>query len=187
MSKTIKDAIKQLAGDKQQEIYSLVAKVSKVDADERTCEVVPIDDPDDIIFGVRLQSVLNGSTGFVIVPKVDSEVIVTFLNPSTGYVALVAEVEKLELVVGDKKLTHTDQGIEIASNLNVKDGNNELDLDQQGIKIGNSTASLKSILTDILVQLSSFKVQVVGVVGTVEPSHVAQFQIIQGQLNSFLK
>lgn len=186
MSAGIKEAIAKLAKNNE-EVYSLVAKVTKVDSSKRVCEVVPIDDEDDKLYGVRLQASLEQTDGLVVYPKENSLVVVTFMNKSTGYVALVSEVDKIELLIGQKKLTYTDQGVELEANLKVKDGDKELEIDQQGIKIGGSVASLKSILDDLITTLSRLTVAVSGAVGTIEPSVVADLLIIQGKFNSFLK
>jgi hypothetical protein len=182
----IKEAIAKLA-EKNEELYSLVAKVTKVDSSKRVCEVMPIDDEDDKLYGVRLQASIEQTDGLVIYPKENSLVVVTFLNASTGYIALVSEVEKIEVLIGQKKLTYTNQGVELESNFKVKDGDKEIELDQQGIKIAGSAASLKSVLTELITTLSSLTVKVVGAIGTVEPTVVTQLAAIQGKLNSFLK
>lgn len=92
----LQNIIQDLA-DQGHEIYSKVCKVISVDQDKRTCDVNPIDDDDDIIYGVRLQSDMNETTGFVMIPAVGSYVVVTFLNKSTGYVGLMAKVDEIRL------------------------------------------------------------------------------------------
>src|SRR3990167_307336 len=79
---------------KKQKIYSIVGTVSDVDVTERTCSVTPIADGSKRS-GVRLQAKLNSSQGFVQIPKEGKFVVVTFLNPETGYVALCEEVDKI--------------------------------------------------------------------------------------------
>lgn len=79
------------------EIFSIVAKVTTVDENERTCDVEPLNGTAEI-FGVRLQSDIDGTNGFVMIPAIDSNVIVTFLNNTTGFVSLCSNVEKIHVV-----------------------------------------------------------------------------------------
>lgn len=95
-----KQNIKQLLNEivkNRDEIFSIVAKVTSVDESERTCDVEPLNG-DAEIFGVRLQSDIDGTNGFVMIPAVDSNVIVTFLNNTTGFVSLCSSVEKIHVV-----------------------------------------------------------------------------------------
>lgn len=95
-----KQNIKQLLNEivkNRDEIYSIVAKVTSVDETERTCDVEPING-DAEIFGVRLQADINSTNGFVMIPTVDSNVVVTFLNQSTGFVSVFSDVEKIHVV-----------------------------------------------------------------------------------------
>ena len=78
----------------EEEIYSVIGTASNIDTTERTCDVAPIDGTADIL-GVKLQSIINGTKGFVQIPKANSKVVVTFLNKQTGYVALCEEVDKI--------------------------------------------------------------------------------------------
>lgn len=87
--------IKKLA-DNGDEVYAMICKVLAVDANERTCDVEPLNGDADI-FGVRLQSDLNASTGFMVVPVVGSNVLVSFLNKNAAYVAMCSEVDYVHL------------------------------------------------------------------------------------------
>lgn len=93
---SIRELIQELAKGEMQELYSTVCTVTAVDSTERTCDVMPVNG-DAKILGVRLQAGLNGTVGFVMLPAVDSQVVVTWLNKTTGYVALMSEVEEVEL------------------------------------------------------------------------------------------
>ncbi len=74
--------------------YSQIGKAINVDADKRTCDFEPIEDIAKRE-GIRLQSIISQSKGFVVIPKENSDIIVTFLNRSTGFVSLTSEVEKI--------------------------------------------------------------------------------------------
>lgn len=90
---TIKKAIRQMA-DKDEEVYSIVCNVDSVDTAEKTCDCSPIDGKADLL-GVRLMA--QNQTGFYIIPKVGSVVVVTMINGFTGYVAMFSEVEEIQL------------------------------------------------------------------------------------------
>ncbi|CAB4128063.1 hypothetical protein UFOVP105_15 [uncultured Caudovirales phage] len=92
--KNIAELLKGIVNDPSLEVYSIVCSVLSVDETERTIDAKPING-DAEIFGVRLQSSINSAVGVVSIPKVDSFVIVTFLNKLTGYVALCTEIDKI--------------------------------------------------------------------------------------------
>lgn len=89
----IRKAIKELSktGD---EVYSIVCTVDSVNVIEKTCDCTPIDGKADLL-GVRLMA--QNQTGFYIIPKVGSVVVVTMINGFTGYVAMFSEVEEIQL------------------------------------------------------------------------------------------
>lgn len=90
----LKEIIEQIAKDDQQEIYSLVCVVDEVNEDERTCSVTPLNGG-VAVFGVRLQAAINQNVGFVAIPALNSEIVVTFLSKQSGYVALFSEIDKI--------------------------------------------------------------------------------------------
>lgn len=111
----IAKAIKEISKRGQpQEMYSLVATVTAVDTAERTCDVQPVNG-DAEIFRVRLQAAINGDSGAVMIPTVGSEVVVTFLNEKTGYVALCSELDRVELVVDGITVELNGLGLRLAS------------------------------------------------------------------------
>lgn len=92
---TVKDAIKKLslAGE---ELYSIQATVKSVDINARTCVVSPVDGSADIR-NCLLQGAYGGKRGFVLVPRKDSRVIVTFLSSHQAYIALTSDIEQIQL------------------------------------------------------------------------------------------
>lgn len=90
----IRDLIRKIAKDPTAEIYSIAIKITAVDETERTCDGEPLNG-DAEIFGIRLQSIINGADGFCLIPKVGSVGIVTFINKATGYLALISSVDKM--------------------------------------------------------------------------------------------
>ena len=87
----------------KEQFYSQIGKAVNVDADKRTCDFEPISDIAKR-GGVRLQSVISESKGFVLIPKEDSFIVVTFLNKSTGFVSLTSEIEKIHFEAGGEDL-----------------------------------------------------------------------------------
>jgi hypothetical protein len=89
----IRKAVREMSktGD---EVYSIVCKVDSVNASEKTCDCSPVDGKADLL-GVRLMA--QNQTGFYIIPKVDSIVVVTMINGFTGYVAMFSEVDEIQL------------------------------------------------------------------------------------------
>ncbi len=88
----LKELIRQLAKDDQEELYSVVGDVIEVQEADRTVTVRPVNGGVDV-FGVRLQALQGGVSGLTVFPAVGSQVIVTFLNKYTGYVAAFTEVD----------------------------------------------------------------------------------------------
>jgi hypothetical protein len=92
--KSIGELLKEIVHDPSVEVYSIVCSVVSVDESMRTIDAKPING-DAEIFDVRLQSSINSAVGVVLIPKVNSFVVVTFLNKLTGYVALCTEIDKI--------------------------------------------------------------------------------------------
>ena len=93
-NKNISQLIREIVKDPNAEMYSIPAKITAVDETARTCDVEPLNGSAEI-FDVRLQAQKDGATGFVMIPKVGSIGIVTFINPATGYLALTTDVDKI--------------------------------------------------------------------------------------------
>lgn len=89
----IRTALKKL-NETNEEIYSIVCKVSSVDTSAKTCDCTPIDGSADLL-GVRLMA--KNQTGLFLIPKVNSDVVVTMINRNTGYVALFSELTEIQL------------------------------------------------------------------------------------------
>lgn len=105
---TIKEIIEQVAkGD--DELYSIVATVDEVDESARTCTCTPINDGAQL-FNVTLQAARSASTGFVQIPTVKSQVVVTFLSKDTAFVSLCVEVDKVLLNCDEITINNGDNG-----------------------------------------------------------------------------
>jgi hypothetical protein len=110
----IKDAIQQLAARRNEQVYSVVCRVTEVNESARVCSVQPLNG-DAMLYDVRLQAVHNGADGVVLVPAVDSWVVVTFLAENDGYVAERTTVTKVLWTVEKQTLEFTADGLKLAS------------------------------------------------------------------------
>lgn len=90
----------------KERFYSLIGKAVNVDEDKRVCDFEPIDDL-ATREGVRLQSVISESKGFVLIPKEGSNIVVSFFDSSLGFVSLTSELNK---IIWDVDLTQINGG-----------------------------------------------------------------------------
>jgi hypothetical protein len=93
MSKELRDSLRTLTKPNGN-AYSKVCTVDSVDLVNLTCYCIPINDDADIT-EVRLMA--NIDNGFLLVPEVDSIVVVSFLSDSSAYVSLVSKVSEIQL------------------------------------------------------------------------------------------
>lgn len=93
MSKELRDALKKLTKPNN-DGYSKVCTVDSVDLVNRTCYCIPINEDADIT-EVRLMA--NIDNGFLLIPEVDSVVVVSFLSDSSAYVSMVSKVSEIQL------------------------------------------------------------------------------------------
>jgi len=93
MSKELRDALKTLIKPNN-DGYSKVCTVDSVDLVNRTCYCIPINEDADIT-EVRLMA--NIDNGFLLIPEVNSIVVVSFLSDSSAYVSLVSQVSEVQL------------------------------------------------------------------------------------------
>jgi hypothetical protein len=98
----IKDAIQRIA-DTREEVYSLLCTVDAVNATERTADVTPVDGRASV-YGVRLQAAIGGENGVLLLPKVGSLVVVTFMGFAEAYVALASELDQVLIFATDIQL-----------------------------------------------------------------------------------
>jgi hypothetical protein len=93
----IQDAIQRLSNNK--EIYNAIAKVTSVS--DETCDVLLLKE-DLELYDVRLKS--GDGKGFLITPKVDSIVMVSYLNDTEAYVSMFSEVESYSIQTENESL-----------------------------------------------------------------------------------
>jgi hypothetical protein len=93
MSKELRDSLRTLTKPNGN-AYSKVCTVDSVDLVKLTCYCIPINDDADIT-EVRLMA--NIDNGFLLIPEVNSIVVVSFLSDSSAYVSLVSKVSEIQL------------------------------------------------------------------------------------------
>ena len=85
------------------ELYSKQCTVKSVNVAQRTCVCSPTDGSADVL-GVYIEADYDETdsqpSGFFVVPKVDSLVIVTFLDKDNAYISAWTEIESVVLKAG---------------------------------------------------------------------------------------
>ena len=92
MSKDLIDALRSIT-KQNNDGFSKVCTVDSVDLTNLTCYCVPINGDADIQ-EVRLMA--NIENGFLLIPEVDSVVVVSFLSDSSAYVSMVSKVSEIQ-------------------------------------------------------------------------------------------
>ena len=87
----------------RENFYSIIGKAVNVDSDARTCDLEPIEDEAPRA-GIRLQSVIGETKGFVLIPKEGSFIVASFFDRTTGFVSLTSEIEKIHFEAGGEDL-----------------------------------------------------------------------------------
>lgn len=93
MSKELRDALRSLVKPNN-DGFSKVCTIDSVDLTTLTCYCMPLNGDADII-NVRLMA--NIDNGFLLVPEVESIVVVSFLSDDSAYVSLVSKVSEIQL------------------------------------------------------------------------------------------
>ncbi|HMO63294.1 MAG TPA: hypothetical protein PKC39_14510 [Ferruginibacter sp.] len=101
----LKEIVRELIKDGDEE-RAIVCKVTAVNGMRCECEPVNGNAP---ILDVRLVAD-EADKVFVVVPKVNSLVVVEFFNNSAGYVSMVSEVSEVLCKTGDSWYSMTDEG-----------------------------------------------------------------------------
>ena len=93
---TIQEAIKMITQRElaRSEMYCVLCTINSVDTSERTCEVTPLNGKADL-FDVRFQAELSLTEGLFIEPKVNSTVLVAFINSVQAAVVMCSEIENI--------------------------------------------------------------------------------------------
>lgn len=108
---TIKEIVKQLASDGG-EYYGKVCKVKSVNG--LVCDCEPVDGDADIL-DVRLIAD-ESDEFFVLVPAVDSIVVVEFITKEAAYISMVSKISEIKFKIGETYYSATDEGFLIKKN-----------------------------------------------------------------------
>lgn len=139
---TIKDAIKAMAGNDGDELYSLVGVVTEIDEQSMTCTVDPVNGS-ATIYDVRFKCEMSEGVGFELLPKLNSKVVVTFLSANSAYVALYSEVTRFKVEIG-------------STVFEIEAGGLKLNNDQ--VAFNDSLNDLFATISNLIKVLKSFKV-----------------------------
>ncbi len=93
-NKSIKELIQQLAKDNA-EPYSIIGKVISYDSDTQTCEVEPINGAANVLQARLLTGHTSNKTGILIIPKINSNVIINFISKDLAYIAMFEDIENI--------------------------------------------------------------------------------------------
>ena len=154
----IKELIQQLAYTGQ-ELYAKVCKVTSVDEENQTADVVPLDGSSPIYDVYLVVDMEQG--GFYLQPKVGSLVCVAFINKETAIVVGTSELEKVVCTLG-------------GFSLKIENGK---------IQIKNEQADFKTLLNALLTELKSAIIQTPSGPGNFAPQNVAKFEEINNKIN----
>lgn len=99
--RSVRDAVRRLAGTFGGDtITFLSCSVSKVDISKRSCDCIQIGGDAVIeIPGVQLMSEVDD--GWLLLPAIDSTVIVCYSNKNVPYIALFSEIDKAILIANN--------------------------------------------------------------------------------------
>jgi len=129
----IRTAIQRLA--KQELFESILGNVTSVDAEKKTCSVQPLDDQPEIL-EVRLSAIESSDKGVILIPTVESFVIVGQTANEQPHVVMFSEVDSVSTVFNDV----------------------EHKLDENGLKLTVGSNDLKEGLSDLKTAISQLKV-----------------------------
>lgn len=93
MTGTIRDIVKSLAEDPEEEKKAIICRVVSVDEVEKTCDVAPINDDPEIL-DIRLSA--DDSDGLFYVPKIDSVVIVIMNSDFDGFIGMYSALDSIK-------------------------------------------------------------------------------------------
>ena len=106
---TIRELIQAMAREGLQ-IHCKVCTVDAVDEQARTVDCTPIDESAPLP-GVNLQANQGSKEGVVMIPAVESYVVVAFLSGATAVVVLCDKIDKMLFKTGNITVEIAEQGI----------------------------------------------------------------------------
>ena len=109
MSQQIRKAIQQIVGGA--DAGYVLCTVDSVDVSKRTCNVTAVSDFTASIPDVQIMAGVED--GMLLVPSVDSQVVICVADGCTPYVAMYSQLDKVLFVVGDMGVMVTNDGVQI--------------------------------------------------------------------------
>jgi hypothetical protein len=163
VERAIVESIQRISGTQLSDktlIYS--ATVDRVDLAARTCTVTTLSSQGEMtIEGVQLMASIDD--GLLLVPVIDSTVIVTYTTFNKPFISLFSAIEKAVLIVGDNNVSFEMDNLgillEIANTkLSVKDGITQFNDGSLGglVKIIDLTMKLNNLENKVNALLSAF-------------------------------
>jgi len=145
---------------------SVVGKVVAVNESDRTCDIEPLNGT-AILYDVKLQADETLDKGLVIFPVDGSNVVVSFLNSQTGFVAQWSTIEKIECVIDGQKLFFDAQGVKLTKQ--------NADLKEQLDKMFDLQSSILDLLTKFQLMTN------MGVTTNVMPNIIVELQKLKAK------
>lgn len=173
----MKDIIQSLAKT-DDEVYAKVGTVEKVDTDEKTCDVIPLDGSAKL-FDVYLQADSDNG-GILQIPKVGSLVCVIFINKETAVIANTGEIEVLTVKI-QNSIFEMDE-----NKLTLKKDNTIFEIDQDGFLLKKENETMKKLMGDLLAAIKAMKFTTNNG-PTIQLINLQQFIDIENRFNQFLK
>ena len=187
MSRQIEDiarALRSLAGQKQTLV--IPAQVKKIDKDNLTCTV----EFESLEYEARLTAIVDSNGGrSAILPKQDSWVLCVPVAGNEADLVVIAysEIESISIVHDNVKITTDSTGVVIENGqTKLQIQNNEINIISAGKVEIKGLESLKTILDDLITQITMLTVPT-GVGPSGVPINSAAFNLIKTRLNNVLK
>jgi hypothetical protein len=176
--KAISDAIHNMS-ERHTELYSVSGVVSSINIEEMTCTVSIEGEAD--LHGVKIQTMEGGNKGVKLVPKLNSEVIVTYMSPATAYIAMASELSEFGVEIDTCNVGIKDNQVSIKQGTaEIKVSNGKIQISSNGIDLGTTLSQLIDAISAITVTCTA-----PGSPST-PPINVAQIQAIKAQLSLLL-
>lgn len=158
------------------------AQVKAVYEDDKLCDVI---DHDEIEYvDVRLRADTNTEGGFLLLPKIDSWVLIGNIGKSE------TEYFIISYTAIDKVILSSDQmSIELNEDrCQIKKQSTELEIDAEGIKLSSSGESLKGLIGELLTAVKTITVPCTGPGNPSGlPLNAQLFDQLKTRFNSLLK
>lgn len=179
MNGPIRDAIAQLAGTYQKDdVYMVACTVTDVNEATRTCTCTSVTGKSSTdLQNVQLMAEVDD--GMLLIPSIGSTIIVGYSKRNVPYVALFSQIDKVVIITGSSSITQTTDSIITAS------GQSTFTIKDAGYNMAKGGENLRSILSDLMDQITQIKVPTnTGVSGI--PTNSSAFSDIKQRIQNIL-